>query len=171
MFIDTVRMDEVELITNGMLYATFTDNPAKALVPIKFAVPPFSDTNFSGTNILISGFENTAGGLKASNTSFVGWNVLTNTVIVSNNNALAYSDTNFLLLGTGSVSRVLQTEVGKEYVLQFATRAEPWRRLKLFNTGVDNNGVVLPVTPWILILARRRAPFRRHPGRMPMSFH
>jgi hypothetical protein len=29
-------------------------------------------------------------------------------------------------------------------VLQFATRAEPWRRLKLFNTGVDNNGVVLP---------------------------
>jgi hypothetical protein len=42
----------------------------------------------------------------------------------------------------------LQTVVGKEYVLQFATRADPWQRLQLFNTGVDDNRVLLPDNAW-----------------------
>jgi subtilisin-like proprotein convertase family protein len=121
---DTIRIDEVELATNSTLYATFTDDPGKAIWPIKFAPPPFGETNFTGTNLFVSGFENTTGGVKLSNTTFVGWRVLTNNVIVSNS-AVAYSGTNFLLLRTGSVSRTLSTEIGKEYVLQFATRADP----------------------------------------------
>jgi subtilisin-like proprotein convertase family protein len=144
MFIDTVRMDEVELVTNGTLYATFTDDSAKATLPIKFALPPFSETNFTDTNFFISGFENTPGGVYGTNTPFVGWQVLTNSVLVSNNAAFAYSDTNWLVLGTGSVSRVLRTEIGKEYTLQFATRAEPWRRLQLYNTGVNDNRALIP---------------------------
>ena len=154
MYIDTVRMDEVELITNGTLYATFTDDTLKALLPIKFAPPPFGDTNYVGTNIFISGFEGTNGGLFTNRLVYTnfnvftngqtydGWRVTTNTVYVQTNNALAYSDTNFLLLRTGRVSRVLSNTVqGKEYVLQFATRVAP-RRL-IYSTGVDEDALAL----------------------------
>ena len=135
---DTLRIDEVEVITNSLLYATFTDDTLKALLPIKFAPPPFGDTNYVGTNIFISGFEGTNGGdfsnplvytnrnLFTNGESYDGWLVTTNNVYVETNSALAYSDTNFLLLRTGSVARVLSNTVqGKEYILQFATRADP----------------------------------------------
>ena len=58
-YLDTIRMDEVEITTNSLLYATFTDDTLKAFEPIKFAPPPFGDTTFVGTNKFISGFEGT----------------------------------------------------------------------------------------------------------------
>jgi len=152
MFIDTVRMDEVEIITNSLLYATFTDDPLKALLPIKFAPPPFGDTNFVSTNVFISGFEDTNFGIFSyplytnanlfTNTeSYDGWLVTTNRVYVQTNNALAYSDTNYLFVRTGSVARVLSNTVeGKEYVLQFATRTA---RKEIYSTGVDVDDVPL----------------------------
>ena len=116
MFIDTVRMDEVQITTNSLLYATFTEDTLKAFLPIKFAPPPFGDTNFVGTNKFISGFEGTNGGnfsnpliytnanLFTNGQPYDGWRVTTNNVYVATNNALAYSDTNYLLLRTGNVS-------------------------------------------------------------------
>jgi hypothetical protein len=141
MFIDTIRMDEVDVRTNAVLYATFTDDPLKAFLPIKFAPPPFGDTNFNGTNLFISGFEGTAAGVYTNGQQFIGWKVRTNSVYVQSNNVAAYSDTNYLLLRTGIVTRVLPTVAGKEYVLQFATRSS---RSLIYNTGVDEDGLPLP---------------------------
>ena len=142
--LDTIHFDQVQIVTNNTLYATFTDDPAKAFTPIKFAEPPFGDTNFVMTNVFISGFEGTNGGVYTNGQQFVGWTVQTNNVYLQSDNALAYSDTNFLMLRTGAVTRVLPTIAGKEYVLQFATRADPWRRVVLFNTGVDDQNALLP---------------------------
>ncbi|HMJ89981.1 MAG TPA: proprotein convertase P-domain-containing protein [Candidatus Acidoferrum sp.] len=151
--LDTIRMDEVTVMTNGALYATFTEDAAKFPMSIKFAPPPFGDTNFVGTNVFISGFEGTNGSVFTNTLvftnanrftngeSFDGWLVRSNSVYVQTNSGLAYSDTNFLFLRTGAVARVLPTITGKEYVLQFATRTD--RRL-IYSTGVDDDDVTLP---------------------------
>ncbi len=154
MFIDTVRMDEIQISTNSLLYATFTDDALKAPLPIKFALPPFGDTNYVGTNRFISGFEGTNGGnfgnpsiytnrnLFTNGQTFDGWRVTSNSVFVQTNNSLAYSDTNYLLLRTGTVQRVLPVVEGKEYTLHFATRVAP-RRI-IYSTGVDEDALALP---------------------------
>ena len=134
--LDTIRMDEVQLITNGTLYATFTDDGLKAFLPIKFAPPPFGDTNFVGVSRSVSDFERAVPGFYASNQTFDVWKVQTNAVIVSNANWLAYSETNFLVLRTGAVSCVVTTVPEKEYVLRFATRAAP--ELPLFFSGLGD---------------------------------
>lgn len=154
-FLDTIHLDEVEITTNSLLYATFTDDTLKALLPIKFAPPPFGDTNFVSTNKFISGFEGTNGtvftnkliytnaNLFTNGESYDGWLVTSNNVYVQTNDAFAYSGTNFLLLRTGTVSRVLSNTIrGKEYVLEFATRVAP-RRL-IYSTGVDEDALALP---------------------------
>jgi subtilisin-like proprotein convertase family protein len=146
---DTFRIDEVEISTNRHLYATFTDDASKALQPLKFALPPFGETNFNGTNILVSGFENPNGpdfsGYTNANTftkgqPFAGWLVTSNSIYIQTNNVLAYSDTNFVFLRTGVVSRSLHTQIGKEYVLEFATRTA---RRMIYSTGVDQDDVTL----------------------------
>ena len=114
---DTIRIDEIRIITNRILYATFTDNPEKAIWPIKFAPTPFGETNFTGTNIFISGFEGTnyidpilypARNRLTNGQTFNGWTVTSNHVYVQTNSVLAYSDTNILLLRTGVVARTLK---------------------------------------------------------------
>ena len=53
-------------IVSGYVFATFTDNTNFAHVPIKFAVPPFTNFNYSVTNsitnatVLNDGFDTTA---------------------------------------------------------------------------------------------------------------
>ena len=153
MYVDTIRMDEVQISTNSLLYATFTDDTLKAFEPIKFAPPPFGDITFVATNKFISGFEGTNSNfsnpliytnanLLTNGQSHDRWLVTSNNVYVETNNVFAYSDTNYLLLRTGTIARVLPVVQGKEYVLQFATRASP-RRL-IFSTGVDDDAVTLP---------------------------
>jgi subtilisin-like proprotein convertase family protein len=140
MFIDTIKLDEVQVGTNSTLYATFTEDPAKFPVPIKFAPPPFGETNFRGTNVFISGFEVATNRAYMNGEFLDSWLTFTNTVYVESNNAIAYSDTNYLYLRTGGVRRVLATEPGKEYVLQFVTRTDG--RI-IYNTGVDADSVPL----------------------------
>ncbi len=146
---DTVRVDEIEVITNKILYATFTDDPAKAIWPIKFAPTPFGETNFTGTNIFLGGFERTNftnvaifpfANRLITTQAFDGWLVTSNHVFVQTNVALGYSDTNVLFLRTGVVERVLPTVVGREYTLRFATRTA---RRSLYSTGVDRDDVPL----------------------------
>ncbi|HTD67193.1 MAG TPA: S8 family serine peptidase, partial [Candidatus Limnocylindria bacterium] len=75
---DTIRIDEVEVTTNSLLYATFTDDTLKALLPIKFAPPPFGDTNFFGTNRFINGLEGTNGGNFDNPNIYTNRNLFTN---------------------------------------------------------------------------------------------
>jgi subtilisin-like proprotein convertase family protein len=142
-YIDTVRMEEVKLVTNSTLYATFTEDLSKLPVPIKFAPPPFGDTNFRGTNVFISGFETgTNANVFTNGQQFDGWTVLTNSVFIRTNASIAYSGTNSLLLRRGIISRTIPTEPNKEYVLTFATRSSGQI---IYNTGVDNDN--LPLWP------------------------
>ena len=46
MYIDSVRMDLLEIITNRFIYTTFTENTDLTITPIKFGTPPFTNDGF-----------------------------------------------------------------------------------------------------------------------------
>ncbi len=60
---DSTLWTYVATVYTGFTYATFTEDVQKATLPIKFAVPPFTNFNYSATNtitnatILVDGFE------------------------------------------------------------------------------------------------------------------
>ncbi|MEO6036046.1 MAG: proprotein convertase P-domain-containing protein, partial [Verrucomicrobiota bacterium] len=113
-----------QVLSGDIVYATFSENTNLALVPIKFALPPFA-TNLPGSNVttfFTSGFETVAPGNYSG--SVDGWTITTNSVDVIADATRAHSGTNFLSLGTGGIRRTLPTTEGDFYNLEFAYRRD-----------------------------------------------
>ncbi|MEO8426447.1 MAG: S8 family serine peptidase, partial [Verrucomicrobiota bacterium] len=104
----------------GITYAGFTEDARQAVGLIKFVPPPYS-TNATVTTNFISGFEGAAPGAYAAGQTVDGWDVLTNRVNVVAT-GLADTGKNALNLNRGIISRVLPTQAGRQYTLQFAYR-------------------------------------------------
>ncbi|MDB6018821.1 MAG: Peptidase and in kexin sedolisin [Pedosphaera sp.] len=109
-------------INRAINYATFSEDTNKALVPIKFAIPPFGGTNVAGGSAPLSDFETSAPGDYLAVTGVDGWTVLSNKVTVLSDPTQARTGSNYLGLRNGSISRTLPTIAGNKYVLQFADR-------------------------------------------------
>lgn len=147
------------ILSGQIVYTTFTENTNFAKVPIKFAPPPFTKTNFvTMEQSFISGFEtNTLP--QPTNQFWVdypqgsivdGWEVASNQVAIVTDTNIAVSGTNFLALGDGVIRRTLPTVGGHTYRLVYITR-DPgvvswWPGVLMGNTAVDvfnrNNGIV-----------------------------
>jgi subtilisin-like proprotein convertase family protein len=105
-------------------YLVFTDNTNFTTTPIKFATPPFVGT--TGVLANISDFEAPVipGDYLAPLTGTPdGWDVLTNTVTVVTN--AAYTGSQSLALGSGTIRRTLPTILGRTYRLGYAYRNAP----------------------------------------------
>jgi subtilisin-like proprotein convertase family protein len=109
------------IITRGIAYATFSEDTNKALIPIKFATPPFG-TNTTGFGNLVSDFEGWAPTNYFAPMLLDGWSILANKVTVLSDLLQARSGTNFLNLRDGKILRTLPTIAGGTYKLQFAYR-------------------------------------------------
>jgi subtilisin-like proprotein convertase family protein len=115
----------VTAIQQKTAYAIFTDDTNKALVPIKFAVPPFG-TNVTGYGTLFSDFETSTLGDHAAPGVVDGWSVESNKVTVLTSPPAASSGTNYLALRNGGIIRTLATTPGAPYALSFSEeRAMP----------------------------------------------
>ncbi len=116
----------VTAITREMAYTIFTDDTNKALVPIKFALPPFG-TNITGYGTLFSDFEtNVLPGNYITPTQVDGWSVVSNYVTVLTAPPLANTGSNYLALRNSGIRQSLATTAGTTYALQFANeRALP----------------------------------------------
>ncbi|MEO7298709.1 MAG: S8 family serine peptidase [Verrucomicrobiota bacterium] len=116
------------ILSGQLVYATFSENTNLALVPIKFALPPFG-TNLPGSNVVVfmtSDFETEIPGTFATGSTVDGWSVVTNSVAVENLPGVAYSGSNYLNLGNGAVARTLpSTDPSKIYNLKFSYKRAP----------------------------------------------
>ncbi len=119
------------VLSGQMVYATFTENTNFAKVPIKFAPPPFTKTNFTTMEeSFLSGFENNI--ITPAPTNFWvdydtgstvdGWEVATNQVAVVSDAGVSVSGSNFLALANGIIQRTLPTVGGHIYRLIYCTR-------------------------------------------------
>jgi subtilisin family serine protease/subtilisin-like proprotein convertase family protein len=147
------------ILSGQIVYTTFTENTNLAKVPIKFAPPPFTKTNFvTMEQSFLGGFEtNTLP--QPTNQFWVdypqgsvidGWEVVSNQVAVVTDTNIAVSGTSFLALGNGVIRRTLPTVGGHTYRMVYITR-DPgivswWSGITLGNQAVDafglNNGVL-----------------------------
>ncbi len=115
----------VTAIKQTSAYTIFTDDTNKALVPIKFAVPPFG-TNITGYGTLFSDFENSLPTNYLAPALVDGWTVASNEVTVLTAPPSASNGSNSLALRNGSIRQTLATTAGTSYALQFAEeRAVP----------------------------------------------
>ena len=121
-----------QVVTRTLHYATFTEDTNYALVPIKFAIPPFAPSKLVITNFF-SDFEVP---LVLTNTDYSAgqtvdsWNVLANRVTLVNTNAtgdpgMASTGQQSLNLRNGQIEQDLKTIGGDNYVLNFAYRRAP----------------------------------------------
>lgn len=128
------------VLSGDFVYATFSENTNLALVPIKFAIPPFA-TNVPGSNAMTfdsSYFETpTTSGTHAAPGTVDGWTVTTNSVDVVADATRAHRGTNFLALGGGGIERDLPTTEGKFYNLKFAYRRSDPSSLSSANIVLD----------------------------------
>jgi subtilisin family serine protease/subtilisin-like proprotein convertase family protein len=142
-FIDTVKMEEIEIVTNLFLYTTFTENTNLTVTPIKFGIPPFTNSpNPSLGFVLNDGFEflspyvqgspfNLPAGTPALNTDISGWHVDDDDVdVLSSFIGYGISDSgdHFLDINglqPGQISTNITTEIGADYELRFAYRRNP----------------------------------------------
>ncbi len=109
----------VTAIQQKTAFAIFTDDTNKALVPIKFAVPPYG-TNITGYGTLFSDFESNTLGDHAAPGVVDGWTVESNKVTVLTAPPAASSGTNYLALRDAGIIRTLATVAGTPYSLQFS---------------------------------------------------
>ncbi|MEO6183213.1 MAG: proprotein convertase P-domain-containing protein, partial [Verrucomicrobiota bacterium] len=149
---------EVQIVSGALIYATFSENTNLALVPIKFAIPPFA-TNPPGSRVTFdsSSFESD---LPGTYTNFVdGWTVTTNSVDVSNA-AVAHTGTNYLDLGIGAISRTLPTTQSKLYNLSFAYRSGASNSFSAANVALDGvfTNEFIGVPAWIVHSTTFAAP-------------
>lgn len=144
--IATAWIYQATILSGQIVYATFSENTNLALVPIKFAIPPFA-TNIPGSNVvtfMTSDFETETPG---SFTTIVdGWSVVTNSVSVENLPGVAYSGSNYLNLGSGTIRRtLLSTDPSKLYNLKFAYKRSPGSPIggaKISLSGVYTNDFI-----------------------------
>jgi len=105
-------------------YLTFTEDTNLTTTPIKFAPPPFIPAPSTPTNLFADSFETNAPGVYTNGQTFGGfeniWTVTTNSITIVSNSANADVGTNYVSLGSGSISTVLPTVIGQPYVLQYS---------------------------------------------------
>ncbi|HSH14416.1 MAG TPA: LamG domain-containing protein, partial [Verrucomicrobiae bacterium] len=109
----------VEVITNApIVYTRFTDNTNLALLPLKFAQPPYA-SNSLFLPVSQTDFEPVVpGDFAAVATVENNWTVITNSAAVIRDAGLAYSRTQFLALADGRLSLSnLAVTAGAEYNL------------------------------------------------------
>ena len=139
-YLDSIRVEQIEIVTNLFLYTTFTENTNLTLTPIKFGLPPFTNSpNPTFAPPLNDGFEDLSAyilgapyGVPATtpslNTRISGWAVDRDNVdVVDTFNVYGTADTGTRFLdinGTvpGQVSTNVTTIVGADYELAFAFR-------------------------------------------------
>jgi len=126
-------------IVSGYFFTTFTDNTNFARVPIKFAIPPFTNFNYSVTNritnavVLNNGFDVPVGTVIgiAPPTVFSGWRVTAGNVdIISYPPPCRGSHSGLNLLDTtgwvpGTVTTNFPTIPGRQYIVSFAYTRNP----------------------------------------------
>src|SRR5207244_3119016 len=112
------------VVSGDFDYLTFTENTNLAQIPIKFAIPPFINTN-TGGSIFLGGFESpTAPGDYVAPAVVDNWNVLsTNRVSVIADPLQAHTGSQFLSLHQGQIERTLPTTPGRNYVVSCAARS------------------------------------------------
>ena len=156
MFIDTVRLDEISVKTNLFLYTTFTENTNLTVTPIKFGLPPFTNSpNPQSTLVLDDGFENLSSNIisspygLASPTVVSGWRVETGSVdIVAAYLGYPPDSGTFALdingFNAGRISTNVFTDTGSDYLLTFAFRRNPSTNLVSAQASVtlDSGSVV-----------------------------
>jgi subtilisin-like proprotein convertase family protein len=143
MFLDSVRVEEYSVTTNLFLYTTFTENTNLTITPIKFGIPPFTNSpNPSLGFVLNDGFEflspyvqgspfNLPAGTPALNTDISGWHVDDDDVdVLSSFIGYGISDSGDYFLDIngfqpGQISTNVTTEIGADYELRFAYRRNP----------------------------------------------
>ncbi|HUL51500.1 MAG TPA: S8 family serine peptidase, partial [Candidatus Nitrosotalea sp.] len=128
------------VVQEKTLYTTFTDSTNLADVPIKFAIPPFTNsligTTRTNQTILIDGFEHATNGTYPVGSYVSGWRVSYGMAVVHGTNnplgILPDSGTNFVELiepgSPGSPSGVLTNITvtpGRPYRLSFAYNRNP----------------------------------------------
>ena len=154
----TIWKYSADVVSGVLIYATFSENTNLALVPIKFAIPPFA-TNLPGVRVRYdaSSFE---GNPPGTYTNFVdGWTVTTNSVDVSNAGA-AHTGTNFLDLGLGAISRTLPTTKSTLYNLSFAYRSGQSNNFSDATVALDGvfTNAFIGVPAWIVHSTTFTAP-------------
>jgi subtilisin-like proprotein convertase family protein len=131
-YLDTIKLEHVEFKTNLFLYTTFTENTNLTVTPIKFGIPPFTNSpNPQSTLVLDDGFEFVStnfvgpGGLAIGPPSVIsGWEVDGGTVDLVTAQYNPPHTGFYSLDSTGSspgrVSTNFFTETGRDYQLTFA---------------------------------------------------
>lgn len=116
------RLTSVREVHN---YLIFTENTNLATTPIKFLSPPFAPpTNRAVT--FLGGFETVSRGWYDPGAVVEEWTVIgPGPVQVVSNAAWAHTGGQFLSLGQGGLMRDLPTVPGRNYMLQFVSRASP----------------------------------------------
>lgn len=163
-WLDTFLVEQFQVETN-MNFTVFTENTNLTRTPIKFADPPFNNTNASYANTLISGFE-VARRTYTSNEDVDGWTVVSNTVTVTNS-TLPNEGLQHLSMEKGAIRRSIDTIPGREYILTFYGFAGVPPLPEFFNTGVDSNHVILQhnfLDPHYLLTENPSALTARRPG-------
>ncbi len=111
------------LFSGQIIYTIFSENTNRAIVPIKFAPPPFAIVSgASNLTLLTSGFEGQTAGAYTNGQSVDGWIVTNNQVGLISDPALAQAGSNFLALSSGTIMRTLPTTAGRPYSLSYAHR-------------------------------------------------
>jgi subtilisin-like proprotein convertase family protein len=132
MYLDTIKLEHIEIVTNLFLYTTFTENTNLTTTPIKFGIPPFTNSpNPQSTLILEDGFENLGtnligtGALGIAPPSVVsGWVVESGTVDI-HTSIYNQPHTGLYSLDSsgynaGRISTNFFTDPGADYQLSFA---------------------------------------------------
>jgi glucuronoarabinoxylan endo-1,4-beta-xylanase len=120
-------------------YLTFTEDTNLATIPIKFAIPPYTLTDY-GTNYILSDFELATSGDYFAPTNifdaYGGWNLVSNQVVMVGTNlviltnrvsvvtdpANASDGSNFLALANGTISRQVPMTPGRQFSLTYMYR-------------------------------------------------
>jgi subtilisin-like proprotein convertase family protein len=121
---------------SNLTYTIFTEdtNLIKNLEPIKFSLPPYTNSATISTNppAFSDSFESATNGIYGTNQFISGWTVTQGQVVVHNSGDLgvsAYSGTNFVELdtapGTSALTTTFATIPGKRYVLTFFYQQNP----------------------------------------------
>lgn len=114
-------------------FGGFSDDPGDALLPIKFAPPPYSTNSVVGVDRYSSFEEVDAGSIFVTGDTFQAnvqsnlWEVLNGRAIIAGPPARAADGVNFLNLASARLSTVLPTEPGRKVDLFYSTRSSAGR--------------------------------------------
>ena len=131
------------LVTNYS-FATFSENTNRSFEKIKFVPPPFSGQLITPQELSRDTFELVPATNYVAGEGFRGWKVLSNSVEVVRDAALADGGLKFLVVSNGVVRRTFPAVVGERYQISFVSRLVP-DETNTIATTVSVDGVTAPV--------------------------